>query len=304
MKYLEVKVVFDNPDSTLGFEPVADLFHDLGLQGVIIEDPELSPVEGWGDDAIDRPEDCAVTGYFPLNRKTEMKCRLLRERLKKLHVKNNIKTKILCRHVDEEDWAESWKEFFWPEKITGNIVIKPTWRKYHKNRDELIIEIDPGMAFGTGTHPTTAMCIRMIEKFIQPCSSFLDIGTGSGILMITAAKLGAEKIVGIDMDEVAVKVAEKNLFINKVDPANFRLIQGNLADTIEDRFDLIVANILAEVVLVLLEDIKRLLSPKGMFICSGISTENCNRVLMKLNKLGFQVIENIQQDNWVAIISK
>jgi ribosomal protein L11 methyltransferase len=124
---------------------------------------------------------------------------------------------VTYARIDEQDWAEAWKAYFWPEKITDLIVVKPSWREYPAEPQEIVLEIDPGMAFGTGTHPTTSLCIRMIQTHLKPGDAFLDVGTGSGILMIAAAKLGAGTVCGVDNDEVAVTVAEKNLLANHID---------------------------------------------------------------------------------------
>ncbi len=304
MNYLEVKVLFDFEDKTLAIDLIADIFYDFNLQGVITEDPDMAPEEGWGEDAADRPENHSVTGYFPVNGETEQKCHMVKEKLRLLYSQNNIKTKIVYNQINEEDWSESWKEFFWPEKISRNIVIKPTWREYHPGWNEIVLEIDPGMAFGTGTHPTTSMCVNMIENFINPGSSFLDIGTGSGILMLAAAKLGAEKLAGVDTDEMAVEIAGKNLLLNKIDPDSFNLYHGNLADTIEDRFDMVASNILSEIILILLKDVRRVLTEDGIFICSGITEGNSDVITNKLKSAGFHIIEHVQQENWVAFASK
>ncbi len=304
MKYLEVKVQFDFEDKHLATDLIADIFYDLGLQGIITEDPDMTPEEGWGDDATGPPENHSVTGYFPINKETKQKCHVVQERLGRLYIQNNIKTKTVYGRMDEEDWSESWKKYFKPEKITDQIVVKPTWREYHPGRNETVLEIDPGMAFGTGTHPTTAMCVRMIEKHVNPGSSFLDVGTGSGILMIAAAKLGAQTLAGIDTDEMAVEIAGKNLLLNKINPERFNLAQGNLTNTLKDRFDMVTANILSEVILILLDDVKRVLTKDGIFICSGITTENSDGIQNKLKQVGFHIMDWIQQENWVTIAAK
>ncbi|MBW2592734.1 MAG: 50S ribosomal protein L11 methyltransferase, partial [Deltaproteobacteria bacterium] len=212
-----------------------------------------------------------------------------------------ISTRIVCRKVDDEDWAESWKEYFWPEKISDRITVKPTWREYSARPDEIVLEIDPGMAFGTGTHPTTALCIRMIETCLQPGQSFLDIGTGSGILMIAAAKLGAGNLLGVDIDEVAVEVAQGNLHLNGIDPGIFQVVTGNLVDVVTKKFDLVMANIFSEVIVLLLDDIKKVMKKKGIFICSGIIDENRDKVLQKLAATGFDIRQIEIKESWVAI---
>jgi ribosomal protein L11 methyltransferase len=209
MKWVEAKVIFDSKDKQLAVDLISDLFYDLDLKGVVIETPEIESLEDWGGDAV-MPEKYAVIGYLPCDEKLQKMQKFVEENLSRLEKTNGIESKIIYSDMNEEDWAQTWKTYFRPEKITANIVVKPTWREYVREHDEIVLEIDPGMAFGTGTHPTTGMCITMIEKYLKRNGTFLDIGTGSGILMIAAAKLGANKVWGTDNDNVAVDTAYKN----------------------------------------------------------------------------------------------
>ena len=159
------------------------------------------------------------------------------------------------------------------------------------------------MAFGTGTHPTTCMCITMIEKYLNKGDSFLDVGTGSGILMVAAAKLGAGKVWGTDNDEVAVDVAGKNLIQNRIPTATFNVITGNLVEKVGARFDVVAANITSKSILLLLDDIKNVLIKNSIFICSGIIEEDTNKVIQKIENLGFEVIEILTKETWVSIAS-
>ncbi|MBC2712968.1 MAG: 50S ribosomal protein L11 methyltransferase, partial [Desulfosarcina sp.] len=223
-----------------------------------------------------------VTGYFSDTKSAADKCKALESALLRLESATGIETRVEYARIDEQDWAEAWKEYFWPEKITDTIVVKPSWREYPAGQDDIILEIDPGMAFGTGTHPTTVLCIRMIQTHLKPGDAFLDVGTGSGILMIAAAKLGAGTICGVDNDEVAVAVAKKNLIANNIH--HFSLSTGNLVDGVSQTFDVVTANILAEVILVLLPDVTAVLRENGVFICSGIITAKKDAVLSGLKK--------------------
>jgi ribosomal protein L11 methyltransferase len=181
------------------------------------------------------------------------------------------------------------------------LVVKPTWRDFEAKENDIVIEIDPGMAFGTGTHPTTSLCLTMIEKYLKPNDRFLDIGTGSGILMIAAARLGAGIIHGIDNDEVAVEVARKNLTLNKIDPKQFKVVYGDLSKTVTQCYDFIVANILSEVIIELLDDILRVVAPNAFFICSGIIEKNTAKVLSKIKSIGLEIKELVKEDEWIAI---
>jgi len=211
MKWIEAKVIFEFVDRQLAVDLISNLFHDFGLQGVVIEDPEIVPGEDWAVGVPDLPQQHAVIGYFPENEKSAKQIRIIEEKLKKLEKEIGIASRTFYARIDEADWSESWKAYFWPEKIGAAIVVKPTWREYTRTDDETVLEIDPGMAFGTGTHPTTALCIELIETYLQKGDSFLDVGTGSGILMVAAAKLGAARVRGVDNDEEAVKIARQNM---------------------------------------------------------------------------------------------
>jgi len=302
MKWIAAKVTFDGPDSALATDLVADIFYDLNLKGVVVDDPELDPGQDWGEDAIPPPETPGVTGYFADTQRSGDKCKSLEAALQRLARVANINTRIEYARMDEQDWAEAWKEYFWPEKITDTIVIKPSWREYPAGPQEIVLEIDPGMAFGTGTHATTALCIRMIQTHLKPGNAFLDVGTGSGILMIAAAKLGAVTVCGVDNDEVAVTVAEKNLLANHID--SFSLSTGNLVDDVRQTFEIVAANILAEVILVLLPDVKAVLKENGLLVCSGIITAKKELVLSGLKENGLAVVEVIEKEGWVAIAAR
>ncbi|MFZ5569546.1 MAG: 50S ribosomal protein L11 methyltransferase [Thermodesulfobacteriota bacterium] len=304
MKWMEAKVVYEGDQPRPAIELIADLFDGFGLQGVWIEDPSEEPAEGWGEDALPRPTHHAVIGYFVLNESFEGRRLELEASLKRLADREGISTRVHYRQVDEEDWAESWKEFFWPEKITDRIVVKPTWRDYLPEPDAVVLEIDPGMAFGTGTHPTTAMCIRLIERHLRPGDDFLDVGTGSGILMIAAAKLGARSGLGIDHDETAVGIAAGNLSLNHIDPLRFSVAAGDLIQEVPRRFHLAAANILSEVVLTLLDSIGSALSDGGILICSGIAEERGGTVIAKMESVGFRVLEQLRDDGWTAIAGR
>ena len=304
MKWIEAKVIFDHSDNDLAADLISDVFYDFGLQGVVVDDPDLEPVEDWAEDAIGRPTKHAITGYFHKDGQADERCRTLAEKLTQLKEKLGIFYRISFKEIDEQDWAHAWKAYFWPQKISSHIVVKPTWRDYQADNDDIVIELDPGMAFGTGTHPTTALCITMIEKYLSPGDSFLDVGTGSGILMIAAAKLGAGTLCGIDKDEVAIEVAAQNLELNNVNPAMFRLTTGNLVTDINEPFTFITANIFTHIILELLQDISRVLTDEGILVCSGIIAENKQSVIAAMENIGFEIFETVTEEEWVAIAGR
>jgi len=299
--WLEIKVLFDSGDPYLVSDLIADVFYGFGLKGVVVDDPELVPDEGWGSDAVGRPERHAVTGYFPGTEKANANQRLLKSKIEQLGRDIGFTHDLNMRRMDEEEWAESWKAFFWPEHITDRIVVKPTWREYTPGPDETVLEIDPGMAFGTGTHPTTAMCVHQIETYLEPGYSFLDVGTGSGILMLAAAKLGAARLLGIDNDELAVRIAGENMQLNLIDPGTYQFRSGHLAESVEDRFDFITANILFDVVMALLDTIHHNLKKSGILVCSGIIRRNAKAVTDKMTRQGYDILEVQTQEEWACI---
>ena len=304
MKWLEAKIVFDHPDSDLAADLIADVFYEFGLQGVVVDDPDIEPVEDWAEDALGRTEHHAITGYIHLDGRADSRCKILEAKLGQLKITHNLICRVTYKEIDEQDWAHAWKAYFRPQKITPNIVVKPTWFDYQADRDEIVIELDPGMAFGTGTHPTTGLCINMMENYLNAGDSFLDIGTGSGILMVAAAKMGAGRLCGVDKDEVALAVANQNLELNNVNPQMFHLITSNLGAQINESYNFIVANIYSHVILKLLCDIPRLLTAGGIFICSGIFQKSERSVLAAMEELEFEVLEMAVKEEWVAIAAR
>jgi len=305
MNYLETKVTFDHPDPGTAADLVAGVFFEFELQGVVIEDPGLEPpADDGAEDAVARPTHHAVLGYLPMDERLERRCKSIEQGLSETADRTGLVWRIRYRELDEQNWAESWKAFFWPQRIGRRIVVKPSWREFAPERGDLVLDLDPGMAFGTGTHPTTALCIELIEDHLAPGDSLLDVGTGSGILMLAAAKLGAGRVAGGDRDELAVRIAAENLRRNEVRAESVCLAQGLLAQPFRGRFDLVVANILTQVILELIEDVPRLLEPEGIFLCSGIIEENRSLVLSRLMQSGFEIVDTRGREGWVAIAAR
>lgn len=305
MKWLKTTVIYESSDPETAVALISDIFQGFGLKGVIEESASGAGADlDWAENAASPAAHNAVIGFFPepyygdrhRKRFESMLCEL------KPAIIDNFE--VTCSEIDEEDWAESWKLHFHPVKITDRIVVRPGWREYEAHAGEIIIELDPGMAFGTGTHPTTALCIRLVEAHMKPGMKFLDIGTGSGILMIAAAKTGATTMAGIDNDPVAVEVAGNNLLRNKIAPADFTLVEGDLVTSVNRPFDMIAANILAETICRMIPDIPPLLSPGGVFIASGIIIEKEPMVLEALHSQGFEIIEIRQLEGWTAIAAR
>ncbi|MEJ5357053.1 MAG: 50S ribosomal protein L11 methyltransferase [Desulfobacterales bacterium] len=304
MKYLEARVTLDHADPETASDLVAAVFFDFGLQGVVVEDPGLHADADWAEDALPRPQRHAVSGFLPADGQLESRLARLEEHLAALARRSGLVYRLSFREVDEEDWAESWKAFFQPLRIGRRLVVKPSWREAELRPGDLVIELDPGMAFGTGSHPTTRLSLELIERHLRPGGSFLDVGTGSGILLLAAAKLGAGRLAGCDRDENALRVARENLARNGIDPRPVALVRSDLALGFRGRFDLIAANILTEVVIRLLADVPRLLAPGGRFLASGMLAANRDFLSDRFRKAGLKMLEIRENEGWIALVAR
>ncbi|WP_371370633.1 50S ribosomal protein L11 methyltransferase [Sporomusa aerivorans] len=307
MKWAEISIQTSHEAT----EAVADIFHDLGASGVVIEDPELinSYRRSGSWDYCDIPEELdtevvTIKAYLPVDDLLDDKLRVFEDRVNRLQEHNLDKGRgcINCREVQEEDWASSWKEYFHPVRVSEHIVIKPSWEEYLPVEGDIVIELDPGMAFGTGTHHTTAMCVRFLEEVIKPADTVFDVGTGSGILAVAAAKLGAARVRGVDLDSVAVRVAKENAAFNKV-TETVDITQGDLLTGVDGTANVIVANIIADIIIKMLPDVKKRLEKNGLFIASGIITERLSDVTAALIEHGFVVDKVTEEGGWAAILA-
>jgi ribosomal protein L11 methyltransferase len=304
MNYIEARVTYDHPEPPLAADLVANIFFDFELQGVVVEDPGLEPEEEWAEDAVAKPSAHAVVGYLPEDERLDSRRSQLEAEVARLGNHIGLIYRLSYRAVDEQNWAESWKAFFWPQRVGERIVVKPSWRDYAAGPGEIVVELDPGMAFGTGTHPTTALCVQLIERHLKNGDAFLDIGTGTGILMLAAAKLGAGRLCGGDRDGMAVRIAAENLRRNGIGPRRVGLVQGSLAEPFRGRFEVVAANILTPVIVELLGDVPRLLKPGSIFICSGIIDSNRDLVAGKMRGMGLEVLDIRRKEGWVAMAGK
>lgn len=304
MKWIEAKVEFDCSDAETVVDVIAGIFYDLGLKGVVIDDPGLAPAEDWAEAQVVRPDHPAVTGFLPMSSEGLACCNSLQLQLKRAGDRLHIVTRLRLREIDDEDWAESWKAFFKPVWVSGDMVIKPSWETVSAKPGTIVIDIDPGMAFGTGGHPTTILSLRLIRDHLKKGDAFLDVGTGSGILAIGAAKLGAGSTCAVDVDETAVTVAADNFIRNALTRDRCRLIRGYLGAAIKEHFDLVAANILSDVILELIDDLQRLSKRKGIFICSGIIPQHKERVLAALEDHRFGILAIDTLENWIGIAAR
>ncbi len=205
--------------------------------------------------------------------------------------------------VNDSDWADGWKKFFKCTEVGEKILIRPSWEDYDKNTDRVVLSIDPGAAFGTGTHATTSLCLELLEGYVTEKSRVLDIGAGSGILSIGAVLLGAEVADGVDIDAAAVKVAKENAEINGVsDKTNYMV--GDLAEKISGKYDIVCANIVADVIIRLLENVENYMSEDALLITSGIIDSREADVTDAFDKFGFMIEKRLKKDNWCAFVCK
>ena len=289
---------------------LGSMFDDIGIEGMEIEDnvpltesetkgmfidilPELPP-----DDGTAR-----VSFYLDEDEDTEEKLKAVREGLEEIRQFVNIGTaKITESETDDKDWINNWKQYFKPFTV-DHILIKPTWEEIpEEHKDKLLIQIDPGTAFGTGKHETTQLCIRQLEKYVKPGDTMLDMGCGSGILSVAGLLLGAGSAIGVDIDALAVKTAVANAEINHVGD-KFTGICGNLADKVTGTFDVVVANIVADVVILLTKDAPRFMKPDTVYIMSGIiDTREDDVLACPADK--FEIIDRKEEKGWVALAAK
>ena len=299
MKWLRVKVDYYSDFLKETKEKITGIFSELGVN-------EFEFIDFFTENALDFHREnivndtWAVIGYFPNNKFARLKLKMLSEKLEELSDTEEMIFTVYTNECDENEWKDEWKKYFHTTKITDKIVIKPSWEEYTAEEDEIVIKIDPGMAFGTGTHETTSLCIKMLEKYIKGHEKLLDIGCGSGILMITGAKLGAEIVDGIDIDPAVEAVAKVNLEENEI--SKFSVVIGNLVDDINEKYDVVVSNILADTLMELLNDIEKVLVPGALVIFSGILKTRKYEILEKTEKYNFKKIDEKEENEWVSYV--
>lgn len=210
---------------------------------------------------------------------------------------------IYVNELDTDSYKDEWKKSFNTTKITENIVINPSWNTYNGSDNEIVINIDPSMAFGTGTHGTTSLCIELIKKHIKKDDNMLDIGCGSGILMLVSKKLGAKTVTGIDIDKNCYNVVCDNFKKNNIN-SEYNILIGNLVDNIKEKYDLVVSNILVDVLEKLLSDIQKVLKNDSIVIFSGILKEKEEKFLEKASKIGLNLLDKSYKNEWVGLVFK
>ena len=309
MEWIEIIV----HTTTAGADMVSDCLMQEGASGTMVEDradiPDPTKPNGiWEiiDPALpdSMPADVLVHAWFTPGAAFNELLSALRQRLTNLAASEpDFGTlKLETRNVRDEDWAENWKKYYKPFRAGKHLLVKPTWESCDPLPGDRVIEIDPGMAFGSGTHETTAMCMELLEKTLRGGERVLDVGTGSGILAICAALCGARSVLAVDIDPDAVRTAAGNVAQNHLESI-VTVSQGNLLDGIEAECEVCVANIIADVICTFAAPLKRHILPGGRFVCSGIIREREKDVSAALAAAGYDILEITRRGEWVAFLS-
>ncbi|NMO94847.1 50S ribosomal protein L11 methyltransferase [Paenibacillus lemnae] len=309
-------------------EMISNFMHEAGAGGVSIEESAITKKKRdtslgqWYDEIIpfnNIPEGQAVIkGYFSEEMNLDSIQNEISPRVQEL-ADFGIRAGDVTyeqRTVDEEEWATAWKQYFKPIRVSERLTIKPTWEDYTvQSQHERIIELDPGMAFGTGAHPTTALCLRTLEGVISGGEEVIDVGTGSGILSIGAVHLGAASVLALDLDPVAVSSAKENARLNGMDN-QITVVESDLLSVLKNGGEsgqplgvtlpvqVVVANILAEVILLFVDDVYAALKPGGVYIASGIYKNKVEIVEQALTAAGFEIADVAREDDWVAFVAR
>ncbi len=296
MKWLELSV--SAPPEFV--EPLSHIFYRYGHGGVALEQQG-----GFNPDEGETPSETAwitLKTYLPINESTD-------ERRNRIDVGVRLVahvgpvTELVARTVDEDEWQNSWKDHFHVLRVGRRLVVKPTWREYEPGAEDVVIVLDPGMAFGTGHHPTTRSCLEVLERLVEPGMAVLDFGCGSGILSIAASKLGASSVLGVEADSSAVRVAKQNARENGVEH-NVRVVEGTLPrpEVRPSGFDLAVANISAKVVSEAAGELVGAVKSGGAVIASGIIVDNKAVVERSMAAAGAALADTIVDGDWVTLV--
>ena len=316
MNWIEIQII----TVSAGVDALCAMLTDLGIKGFSIADPAdfqefLQNKEGkW--DYIDQDllgmaqGDTTVTVYLPDNAQGAEQLVALRAMLAQIHARDDAQLfgtlELTLKNVREEDWANNWKQYFKPFTVGERLLIKPSWEMCENPWNRAVLEIDPASSFGTGQHHTTRLCLELLEQLMHPGDRVLDLGCGSGILSIGALLLGASGATAVDIEENAAATATENARKNHIDPTLYRVFCGNVLEDetlcreIGDGYDLICANIVADVLIAMKQLFRQFLRPEGSLIVSGIIMERRDEVLDQLKKAGFALLEVREKEGWAA----
>ncbi len=290
MDWIEVAMIGVDGEAA---EALSEVMGRYGQGGAVIE-----KIVGTAESTVPIDHPLIVKAYLPDEPESAEKIQKLRESIWHLHVIYPM-PEPQVRRLAQTDWAEAWKQHYTRFKPGKRLVIVPAWEEEAVDPSDLPIRMDPGMAFGTGTHPSTQLCLILMENYVRAGDRVFDVGTGSGILSIAAARLQAGPIVASDIDEVAVQATLENAILNGVEDKI--VVKQGSADAFDGSFDLIVINILAEIIVYLLPDAVTRLAPQGRILLAGIIAEQEHLVQAKITELGLTVIERLNRGDWIGL---
>jgi ribosomal protein L11 methyltransferase len=301
MRWLELTVQV-HPEAV---ESVSELLRRYSSDGVVIEEPFELTDDGQ-DYRVLYGQPVKIHAYIPIDGKEEAVGQQIEQGLWHLSsIGAHFIGEMQRRVVDEEDWANAWKDYYHVTHIGRRLVIRPSWREYTPKEHEVVVTLDPGMAFGTGVHPTTRLCLEQVEQRVQTGMRVLDVGTGSGILALAAAKLGAQQVDAIDNSSVAVESAIANIAMNDLGD-RIKVVLGVLdemeAERMAERYDLVLANILAHVIGAIAPQLARVLAPQGLVVVSGIIEARRHEAEGPLLESGLVLVEEVKIDDWLALV--
>ena len=304
MNWIKVKIDYFSNTLEETKSKLINMFEEIGIK-------QIEVIDYFSDNSLDyninfkkQSEIWSIIGYIVNNRFSKLKLNIISDKLKEFSLDDDeFMYEIYTSECSDDDWKDEWKKYFHTVNITDNIIIKPSWDDYEASEGETVIEIDPGMAFGTGTHETTALCVEFLEKYVPGKKKLLDIGCGSGILMLIGKRLGAEKVVGIDIDSNVKDVVIENFEKNNIKD-NYEIIIGDLVEDINEKYDLVVSNILVDVLTELLENIEKTLEKGATVIFSGIIRDKEEEFLRKTKEHNLVEIDRNEKNNWVSLVFK
>ncbi|SMO50491.1 50S ribosomal protein L11 methyltransferase [Melghirimyces algeriensis] len=295
-------------------EAVSHLFLEAGAEGTAVMDSSVltrvwdTPfgelIELSREDYPD--EGIWISGYFPEEVFRDALVGKLEKQVKDLDRfgLDPGPAQVMVDRISQESWDQAWKAYYKPIRISTRLTVKPQWEAYQpSSEEEVVIELDPGMAFGTGSHPTTRLSLKLIEKHLRIGQRVMDIGCGSGILSIASAKLGASDVLALDLDELAVEKTKQNVRLNHLQD-QIRVRQGDLLQGVNEKVDLVVSNILAEIIVKFVPDLPKVIKKGSMFIGSGIISAKKEEVVAAIQGAGLEIVETIHEQDWVAIAAR
>lgn len=303
MDWTEVTITVNAKD----VDKAGDIANMVVPYGIYIEDYSNLEEEAWeiahidliDEDLLQKDRSKALVHiYISPEESPAEAVAFLRER----YTAEGIENEICLDSCVEEDWINNWKQYFKPIPVGQKLLIRPTWEEVQDSGGRTVLDLDPGLAFGTGTHETTRLCMELLEQYVRPGMNVLDVGCGSGILSVAALLLGADKAVGVDIDELAVKTAVENAEINHVEN-RFTGICGNLTDQVTGTYDIVVANIVADVIIMLTKDVEQFMKPDTVYLMSGIIDTREQDVLAAVEQ-HFTIIDRKEEKGWVALSAK